>query len=319
MVNYTCPNCNKEFKQKQHYIEHTQYKKKPCQSFNELNLPKFTDLNQNLPKFTENNPKHECKYCNKTFTTIYTLKRHLERRCKIKKEEDDEKKNEINELKNQNKMILKHFEEFKKMMESQKSNPQSINNGTINNNIIIPQEKLVNFGSEDLSKIETGDFFKMLNDKEYGGIIGCTRLIHGNSKLPQYKNCYVADYDRKKAYIYDNGWKLRNVEVIISKLMSHITNLAGNLIDRVTDSKYKNKEDIIKAIKKKVINKVRMYEGDDMDDEDDEVLNDKETKEFIKNIDAAIYRELYNMREDTEKNYNNLMNIDIFEPKQLTF
>jgi hypothetical protein len=46
MVNYTCPTCNKEFKKKSHFIEHTVQKKKPCQQL----LPIFTNSNKNLPK-----------------------------------------------------------------------------------------------------------------------------------------------------------------------------------------------------------------------------------------------------------------------------
>jgi DNA-directed RNA polymerase subunit RPC12/RpoP len=107
MVNYTCPTCNKEFKQKRHFIEHTQFKKKPCKQI----LPILTKNDQNLPIFTESDQKtqcNNCEHCGKSFVTIYTLNRHLNGRCKVKKSSDEE---------NQKQII--QFEELKKLLVEQ--------------------------------------------------------------------------------------------------------------------------------------------------------------------------------------------------------
>ena len=85
-----------------------------------------------------NKSKHVCKYCNNTFTRKYSLTRHLDSRCKVKKEED----NIIQEL-------LKEMEEMKeKITKLEKENKQTINN-TINNNNI----NLVAYGEEDFTEV----------------------------------------------------------------------------------------------------------------------------------------------------------------------
>ena len=108
MVNYTCLTCLKEFNKKDSFIKHTERKKKPCKQY----LPIFTNSTKNLPKITEidKKPENTCEYCSKNFTTIYTLNRHLNDRCKVKKALDEEKDKITNEQ-------SKKIEELYKMIE----------------------------------------------------------------------------------------------------------------------------------------------------------------------------------------------------------
>jgi hypothetical protein len=105
MVIYTCQTCNKEFNKKSNFISHTENKKKPCAPFVKINqnLPKLTKINQKSQNLAQKISKSEnndvsnisnyCNYCNKIFTNIYTLKRHLDNRCKVKKDDEENKKN----------------------------------------------------------------------------------------------------------------------------------------------------------------------------------------------------------------------------------
>ncbi len=104
MVLYTCPTCSKEFSKKCDFINHTVKKKKPCKPNNKTNLINndfLTENNNNLHNLTENNNNLQsitinknttCEYCKKSFINIYSLKRHCENFCKVKKEQDERKK-----------------------------------------------------------------------------------------------------------------------------------------------------------------------------------------------------------------------------------
>lgn len=189
MVIYTCPTCNKEFNKKSNFIEHTEKKKKPCKQ----NLPKFTNIDQNLPKITQSEKKSDnlCIHCNKNFTTIYTLNRHLNGRCKVKNILDEQNE------KNNNEYIIKLEEQTKKIdelykkieeLEKKKTSNITINNTTnntdnsvknnVNNNI-----KLQAHGSEDLSKIELKTILTHLTTQDFVSIVPkLTKEIFRNKK-----------------------------------------------------------------------------------------------------------------------------------------
>ena len=84
MVKYICNVCLKEFKQKGHFIDHTERRKYPCKQ-NNTNSQKITEVNIKTPDLTENKNEHSCNKCKKSFVNIYSLKRHCDNYCKVKK------------------------------------------------------------------------------------------------------------------------------------------------------------------------------------------------------------------------------------------
>ena len=109
MVKYSCPKCNKEFDRKSNYLDHIN-KKFPCIPFIEEITPVI--LKEPVKNLLENENNLCCNYCGLEFNRKDNLKRHIEKVCKVKKLQDEEKENifkillaKDEELKTQNKVI----------------------------------------------------------------------------------------------------------------------------------------------------------------------------------------------------------------------
>ena len=147
MVVYICNMCNKNFNKKSNYITHIKNKKNPC-----LDNTKKIKNNENISNY-------KCNFCNKTFSRIDNFKRHLIERCKIRREETQEKeiifsnllqRVELLEKENlqlNNKIVLLENTKGNKNIQNNK-NIKNLNNGIINNTFIIQH------GKEDFSKID---------------------------------------------------------------------------------------------------------------------------------------------------------------------
>ncbi len=230
MVIYTCPTCNKEFKKKSHFIEHTELKKKPCQ-------PKNPERTQENPSEPELNPKepgfnqveseeetktngHTCTYCGFEFSTNSHMNRHIKQgRCKVKNLLDKEAEN--------NKEQTKKIDELYKMIEELKQKPTNItiNNNTdnsvknnVNNNVntnvnnVNNNIKLMAHGAEDFSKIDTKTILKYLCSDKFESIVpNVTKEIFRNKARPEFLNFEVTDLARNKSRFFDgDNWVTGN-------------------------------------------------------------------------------------------------------------
>jgi hypothetical protein len=185
MVLYTCQNCLKEFKKKDDFIKHTERRKYPCNAnnLNNINLQKITEINNKIPVLTENKNEHTCDKCNKSFVNIYSLKRHCDNYCKVKKEKehiiektknnqvnideldiDDKTKIILTILMNQNKKIIDD------MKEQMNQNKKIIDEMNLIKNKIKFDEEIQN------------DNNKLVNDK----LIDI--IINKNEKIKELKN-----------------------------------------------------------------------------------------------------------------------------------
>lgn len=218
MVNHVCPNCLKNFKRKVDLTYHMEKKKKPCYP----TIAKFAENCKNLQELaekTENNEKskdnNSCKYCNKNFSSIYTLNRHLNNNCKIKKKQELNHKDENIKLKEEIEELKKLFYEFSKkknksisnqniktqniITNTDNSNTQNIQNNN-NINIILPHGKeLENIGlGEVLDHMLTYNFREMIPN--------LVKHIYLNADKPENQNFVVNDLARNKCKYY-NGEK----------------------------------------------------------------------------------------------------------------
>jgi len=256
MNNNKCIKCNKTFKLKSDYVRHIN-KKFSCIK----NSPDLTNFNQKLTEIDRNLPNKEnlhdiekfvCNYCSKTFCNKYTLERHLNDRCKIKKEDintkeeiyqillkqmkemEENNKKQIQLIENNQKQLLEENEkqriqinELKKeIAKKNKTSTNSINNGTINNidkqqnintnnqqnNIKQLNINLIAHGKEDLSFI-TDDQMKKILNKGFKSIENLTQIVHFDKNRPENHNIYISNIKDSYVMMYDgNDWKLMNRE-----------------------------------------------------------------------------------------------------------
>ncbi len=239
MVKHICPKCLKEFKRKVDLIYHTDKKKKPCIQIPQ-NPPESPqnppEIPQNPPKYVKNfgeNSKFYCNFCNSSFKRKDHLKRHIDNRCKIKKQIDEEENNK-EELKRELENQSKQIEELKKKLfeiennknSSQIKNQQNIQtqNNNCNNNIV--NNIIVPYGSE-LDKIELGEVLNQMLTYNFKDILpNMAKHIYLNKDKPQNKNFRVLDLARNKCEYYDgNKWIAGRTNDELLKMFENVNSL----------------------------------------------------------------------------------------------
>jgi hypothetical protein len=270
MVNYICKKCNKNFKQKSHYINHTENKKNPCndidifldeQTINSADENSIcttgstlltTAIDTLITKIEENKDNNNCTcvYCNKIFTRMDNLQRHLNGRCKSKESYD-----ELDKLKEDMKIIIQNYQK----MESEnvglkkeideikviqvggninnennvlKGNNNQINKGLVQNNTVNIQ--LTQFGKEDISKLNLMDAMKSYLKSTGGNIVSnMLKYINLNEQYPENNNICMTDLSREivkihngKKFIYK---KFKNVkDEILTRVVKNTRKIVEN-------------------------------------------------------------------------------------------
>jgi hypothetical protein len=168
MVFYTCTKCNKIFTKKSYFLNHVELKKKPCQPIHEKIILKNPQTSSKILKksslLLEDKKGYQCNFCSYFTVRIDNFKRHLIT-CKVRKEETQEKEaiyqelvrrmeileNQNNKLFIENNALNNEINILKlsstKNIQNNK-NVKNLNNGVINNTIIVQH------GKEDLNKID---------------------------------------------------------------------------------------------------------------------------------------------------------------------
>lgn len=281
---------------------------------------------------------HECNYCKQQFTRSDSLKKHIKDRCRVKKLEEKKKENIfidlINKEKELNRLnemeISKRMEKLEKENKSLKNNIKKLeknqlkqqknydekiknvitkninsNNITQNNitqNILLPSDKLVKFGRENLDKIDNEKFLRIIKLKFGADIYSeLVKLIHFNENYPEYQNVYLSDYNREKYMTYDGErWELN--DNCFNEILQQVEELSNSKLEDIED-KQENDNNI-----KNAINKWMKYKNFYFD-EDDEI--DKKRKEdFMELVDKKIKNLLYNKKDVVINNYDKLVNVE---------
>jgi hypothetical protein len=282
MVNYICQRCGYSTKHKNNFRKHI-FKKYECKiilsDVSILNIRKNFKMNKNtilvkndfqmtskrLPndfglihksvKNQNNEGVYECKNCKKCFTRKNNMNYHVKHNCKEKnniKDELNKIKNEIINLKKQNKILSKNTIK----------NSNIIYNNT--NNIIIN-----NFGNENLDYI-TDNLMKKMLLKGSNSIPSLIKQIHFNPEHPENHNIRIKNKKLKFAEIRENNkWKIKHKKAVLDDLVDfgYITleefkenndyEMDGLLFkgfNRMMNSYESNKEEIMNNIELEVLN-----------------------------------------------------------------
>ena len=161
--------------------------------------------------------KYICTYCNKSFTRSDNYNRHLNHRCKLKKQNNTEVEliNKIeNLLKEKEKMEVKIIENNKINISNTNENSNNTDNSISNNNIIIN-----NYGNENMSYI-THEYMQNIITSINSAIPKLIEYIHFNPEYPENKNIKISNKKLPYAQIMKNGkWHLLKKNNIILELI----------------------------------------------------------------------------------------------------
>ena len=186
-----------------------------------------TKIHQNPPKLEVIN---ECPYCYKRFSRSDSLNRHYGR-CKIKKKEYENDKQEIKELKAMVEKLL--VEKGNTNITNNTNNNTSNSHNTTNNmtnNIIIH-----NYGDENTKYITSDYILKLLKHKPFKAIPELIKHTHFNEEHPENQNIKITN--KKEPYVKirkNDKWELQNKEDTINDL---IDRQQIHLMDEVIEEK----------------------------------------------------------------------------------
>lgn len=184
---------------------------------------------QNTPKSHQNTPKkiYKCKFCEKNFSRSDALKRHIDSRCKEKKNISSQIEilmENIVIMQKEMELIKKENKEKDKIIDKLlKNNKPNVNRGNINNaenqlnnNVIIN-----NFGSENIDYITDKIFYRLLNTP-INAIPKLLELKHFHPKQPENHNVKITNLHDKYAKIYkDKQWLTKNKKEVIDDIIDY--------------------------------------------------------------------------------------------------
>ena len=332
---YKCPVCCKQFTKKFNFERHMQRKIscKPKLLINEntkteneivLNVANMLSnvaepLSNVANMLPNNNNKYECLICHKLYKERTAFYRHKKKHPNY---EEEIKKNDANNKKNEDIILLKQKIETIEMnqnmlMTKKKSSKNNtinnviingpinngpINNGLINNNAVVNNNaivnnnefvnniKFVNFGNEDIDRYTYPEIRDLLF-REEKPVLKLIEMKHFNKKIPEQQNIQLTNLRSQYIDVYDNDrWMKKFVTETLKKLFDN-TAIELNEMTEIVQPNYKNK--ISKPINRTIeifnAQHIIIMHKNILMDERDEIINEarlliyNKTKEFNDN------------------------------------
>ena len=286
------------------------------QTKKELNkIPKKNDTNQMdflIKQIKSLNDKLEEQKIEKE-----TEKKQIEEKLKLMNKKQIELEKNNFELKRTNEKLQNKINKI--VNKNKINNTQNITNNTIINNNGV---KLVNFGSENLDKINCNVFINTIKTQGIGLYNKAIEGIHFNKDYPENKNIYISDFNRDKVMIYkDEKWFLDNWNNIFSMLLEKVIQFGYDKEQFLRDCNYMT--DGKKFNKQMIKNAMRWYKLLDTDapdieyfelDEDDRPQIDEQT--YNDYLEMQKFRKKHPKKE-TEINIKNKMKLNIYNKREI--
>ena len=275
MKPYNCEDCSFSSKLKTDYSRHLNTKKHikniikrddinekyvkssySCPQNTSKSLPPHLKITQKTSQNMEK--KHNCKYCNKQFSRIDNLNRHVKNTCKNAKDKLTYKE-----------LFLEIKDQFKKEKEDLKDQINllltKVGNTTINNTNNI---QLNSYGKEDLSHI-TDTLKTQLLKMPYGMIPKMIEKVHFNPDAPQNNNILLTNKNDNKIKIFcGSKWIYQDKKDTIDDLVD------GKYF--ILDSHYETIYNTISIHNKNIYEKFRTFYDEKNKELCDKVKKDSE-------------------------------------------
>ena len=224
-----CPICKHKYTCRQNLYNHNKkFHNKSFPTFSKRDKSSNTISPQNNTFSPQNNTfspqnntsplqkQHICNYCNKCYSRIDSLNRHL-KICKDKNSEKTLVIKENDKLKEENKLLKKQIEidniqiqkEMKQMRkelmgfinEKYKIHPKTFQKFRDNNGIII--NNIVPLGEENITSIMSEEEQKRILKYKLQSVFQLIKEMHCGKKYPQFHNCAITNMRSPYAYKYD--------------------------------------------------------------------------------------------------------------------
>ena len=271
---FKCDICSFYTPLKNNYVRHLNTKKHKnnefiCEIFmksqNTMNQHE-PQMNQNEPQMNQNEPvkkeysenkKFKCSYCEETFLSKPSMRRHEIHRCKFNTQTSDiDLKTQLKIEKIDKKKIYKQLE---RLLEENGKIISNIHNTTINNNIQQNNIVINNYGEEDMSHI-TNQVLDKLITAPADMINNLTKMIHFNKNKPENMNMYIPSRKQKFIKVFrKNKWMLEKKHERIPDLIDRNYNILDSYYEDYYDTDdekkryYKNYQKLMDEKNDKII------------------------------------------------------------------
>ncbi len=259
MTNYTCSKCNKIFTKKSHYIYHIN-RKFSCLKFISNNTPDQSNSAQNSSENegkqvnSKQDCKNKCNFCERVFSRRDNLIRHLNERCKVKKENDTKIKKleeELIKMKDNQEKILEDVkrlkeenENYKKKVGTQTNTMMNSTNtvNAVNANTVNGNQHIVNnyiavlpFGQEDLSKITNKDY-EAIFKKGFSSVNALVERVHCDEDLPKNHNVLISNMRDGNASTYNGKkWQYNDCQEILEQIYDNNATILEEKFEELID------------------------------------------------------------------------------------